>query len=210
MNFPLVSHESHKKLSECQQLSLQGIGLCHHDSGYTMRDCRIRLATKRVYKAGLLKALKRNESCRGQTLVEFALVSMSFFLLAFALIDFSWLLFNQMNMQDAVREAGRYAATGQHLPDPNNPGNSLSRIASITQTLNSLKVGANIDSLVISSANGGVGSAGGPSDTVTIKAQCDLPLLTTAIGKFFGSDNKFHFTVSSTFKNEPFPSSETN
>ena len=41
-----------------------------------------------------------------------------------------------------------------------------------------------------------------------IKALCDLPLLTTAIGKFFGSDNKFHFSVSSTFKNEPFPTSE--
>ena len=63
-------------------------------------------------------AIKRKKSCGGQTLVEIALVSMTFFLASFALIDFSWLMFNQMNMQDAVREAGRYAATGNSSGGP--------------------------------------------------------------------------------------------
>jgi len=148
-------------------------------------------------------------SCRGQALVETAVVLLSFFVLAFALVDFSWLLFNQMNMQDAVREAGRYAATGNHMLNPNT-GSDYSRIDSITQVLDYYKVGANIDNVAISSITGGAGSAGGPGDTVTITATCDVPLLTFAIGRFFGTDNKFHFTVSSTFKNEPFPASQTN
>jgi Flp pilus assembly protein TadG len=166
-----------------------------------MRNYRIRRAMKRVYKAGRPMPLKGNESCRGQALPEFALVAMTFFLLAFAVIDFSWLMFNQMNMQDAVREAGRYASTGNYVPST-----TPSRIASITQVLNQSAAGTNIENVVISSASGGVGSAGGPGDTVTITATCDVPLLTPVIGQFFGSSSQFQFTVSSTFKNEPFPS----
>jgi len=133
---------------------------------------------------------------------------MFFFLLAFAAIDFSWLLFNQMSMQDAVRSAARYATTGNHLPNPAQPGTNLSRVASIDQILTQAAVGTHIDSIVISSVAGGVGSAGGPGDTVTVKAVCDVPLLTTALGSFF-SGNKFNFTVSATFNNEQFPAAMT-
>jgi Flp pilus assembly protein TadG len=174
-----------------------------------MGNCRIRQAAKRVHNAGLPALPGRNKPCRGQSLIEFALVSMTFFLLAFALIDFSWLMFSQMNMQDAVREAGRYAAAGTHLPNPTTPGVTLSRTASITQILNQAAAGTNCTP-VISSASGGVGSAGGPSDTVTITANCAVPTLTTTIGGIFGTDNKYHFTVRSTFKNEPFSPTQTN
>lgn len=174
-----------------------------------MRNCRTCQAAKRVRNAGLPTLIDQKESCRGQSLIEFALVSMTFFLLVFALIDFSWLMFSQMNMQDAVREAARYAAAGTHLPDPNTPGVTLSRTTSITQILNQAAAGANC-SPVISSASGGVGSAGGPSDIVTITANCAVPTLTTTIGGIFGTDNKYHFTVRSTFKNEPFSATQTN
>ncbi|PSH02805.1 MAG: hypothetical protein CXZ00_15520 [Acidobacteria bacterium] len=176
-----------------------------------MHNCRVRRATKRIQKAGNPVWINRNEFCRGQTLVEFVLVAMIFFFLSFAVIDFSWLLFNQMNLQDAVREAGRYAATGNHLPDPKKPGATLSRAASITQVLaQTAGNAAYIQLVTIKSISGGVGSAGGPGDTVTITAVCGVPSLTTSIGKFFGSDNKFHFTVSSSFKNEPFSPTQTN
>jgi Flp pilus assembly protein TadG len=134
---------------------------------------------------------------------------MFFFLLAFAAIDFCWLLFNQMNMQDAVREAARYASTGNSLPNPNLPGTNLSRIASIDQTLTNAAAGKTVQSIVISSVTGGAGSAGGPGDTVTVQANCAVPLLTTALGSFFGG-NQFTFTVRASFKNEPFPAAQTN
>jgi Flp pilus assembly protein TadG len=174
-----------------------------------MRNCRIGQATKSTHTAGPSILPKRNRRCRGQALVEFTLVAMIFFLLSFAVIDFSWLLFNQMNMQDAVREAARYASTGNHIPNPSTPGSNFSRIASITQILENSATGSNIQSIVISSALGGVGSAGAPGDTVTVKAVCDIPLLTTVLSGIFPA-NQFNFTVSSTFKNEPFPSSQTN
>jgi Flp pilus assembly protein TadG len=145
--------------------------------------------------------------------VEFSLVVMTFFILSFALMDFSWLLFNQMNMQDAVREAARYASTGDH-------SGSLSRNASIIQILNQAATktssGSSIQSIVISNSSGAVGpdgkteNAGNPGDTVTVTVTSGVPLLTTALSSFVGTSNTFNFTVSSTFKNEPFPASQTN
>jgi Flp pilus assembly protein TadG len=169
-----------------------------------MRDYLNNRLTKRVGRTGLPVLGKQNQSCRGQALVEFTLVAMAFFLLAFGAIDFSWLLFNQMNMQDAVREAARYASTGYHLPNPSQPGTNLSRIASIDQILTQTGVPNTVQSITISSVSGGVGSAGGPGDIVTVQANCSVPLLTYALGTYF-SGHKFNFTVSATFKNEPFP-----
>lgn len=169
---------------------------------------KIRL-TKRVSRTRFPVLDKQNQSCRGQALVEFALVAGFFFLLAFGTIDFSWLLFNQMDMQDAVREAARYASTGAHLPNPNQKGTNLSRIASIDQILTQTGVPNTVQSITISSVTGGVGSAGGPGDIVTVTANCSVPLLTYALGNYF-SGHKFKFTVSATFKNEPFPAAQTN
>jgi len=161
--------------------------------------------TKRISGTRLPRLLKRNQSSRGQALIEFSLVALTFFVLVFALIDFSWLFFNQMMMQNAVREAARYASTGDHVT---NNGTTLSRVASIEQILqDAAAVGTDIQSIVIKSALGGVGSGGGPGDTVTVQAVCDVPLLTFALGPFFTS-NQFTFTVSATLKNEPFPASE--
>ena len=64
----------------------------------------------------------RLRSMNGQTIVEFAFVVLIFFLLVFAVLDFGRLFFVQMSMQNAVQEAGRFASTGNHFPDPNNPG----------------------------------------------------------------------------------------
>jgi Flp pilus assembly protein TadG len=124
---------------------------------------------------------------------------MTFFLLAFAIIDFSWLMFSQMNEQDAVREAGRFASTG-------NTNGTYTRVQSITQVLDAAAVQGNINhcTVVISSAAGGTGSAGGPGDTVTVTATCHIPMLTTGL-KWFPGNHDYNFTTSSTFVNEPFP-----
>jgi len=178
-------------------------------------------STKRVRRSGLPMLLKRNRSCRGQVLVEFVLVAMFFFLFVFAIMDFSWMMFNQMGVQDAVREAARYAATGNSIA-------GSSRASSIQQILTQPTVANNIQSIVISnSGNSGVcnlsssstppytppatpnSCAGGPGAVVTITANCAVPLLTNVFGAFFTAD-KFTFAVSSSFKNEPFPSAQTN
>ena len=54
---------------------------------------------------------KRNDS--GQALVEIAISLSIFLLLAMGTIDFAILFNHKLTLQNAVRQAGRYAITGQ-------------------------------------------------------------------------------------------------
>lgn len=145
----------------------------------------------------------------GQSMIEFILVAPLYFLLTFAVIDFGRMFFVQMNLQQAVQEAARYASTGDHLPNPNNPGQTLSRIASIEAVLQQQAIGASVSNVQISSLAGGAGSAGGPNDTVTISLTTNLQLMTPMVAAFF-PNGTYTFTSSATFRNEPFPVSQTN
>lgn len=55
-----------------------------------------------------MKLLSRNEN--GQALVEFALVVPILLLILCGIIDFGWMFFNQLSLQNACREGGRYAS----------------------------------------------------------------------------------------------------
>jgi len=151
----------------------------------------------------------RSRSEEGQSLVEFALVFVVFIFIVFAIVDFGHLFFVEMNVQNAIQEAARYGSTGNHLPDPNNPGNTLSRVTSIIDTFENNATGVQISSIEVSSANGGSTSAGGPGDMLTVSATCTMGLMTPMIAQLF-PNGQFTFTSSVTVMNEPFPPSETN
>jgi Flp pilus assembly protein TadG len=150
----------------------------------------------------------RRRRFAGQTIIETALVVPLFFLLVFAVVDFGRLFYVQMSLQDAVRQAGRFASTGNHLPDPNNPGQNLTRVQSIIQQAIAQNPGLTFTNIKISSVYGGAGNAGGPGDTVTISLTTALKLLTPVIAPFF-QDGTYTFVVSVSFKNEPFAPSNT-
>lgn len=152
---------------------------------------------------------RRSGARRGQTMMEFILVAPLYFLLIFAVIDFGRAFFVQMNLQQAVQEAVRYASTGNHLPDPNNPGQNLSRVASIIAEVQQMAIGASVTNVQISSLGGGTGSAGGPGDTVTVSLTTSLPLMTPMVAVFF-SNGAYTFTSSATMQNEPFSPANTN
>ena len=156
----------------------------------------------------------RLASLRGQTMVEFAIVVPLFLWLIFAVADFGRLFFVQMNLQTALSEAGRFASTGNHLPDPNKPGQNLSRVSSIVaeaQNGSALArmMGATISNVLVSSTYGGSGSAGGPQDTITISLIASLKLITPLVANSFPG-RTYTFTSSVTCKNEPFPPANTN
>jgi Flp pilus assembly protein TadG len=140
-------------------------------------------------------------------MVEFALVAPLFFLLVFGITDFGRLFFMQETLQFAVREAGRYAVTGQKLSTTN-------RVASIIDTAKNAAPGITIGSIDIRSINSAgvtnVGSAGGPRETVVITMTTAIHLITPMIGKFFGPSQTYTSKVSVTFMNEPFDPSQTN
>ena len=146
----------------------------------------------------------------GQSLIEFALVAPLFFLLVFGITDFGRLFFTQETLQFALREAGRYAVTGQHKPDLKNGGN-LSRVASIKAIAQQNAIGMITDPNSIVVSSGGVNNfAGVPGDTVLVSLTTNLKLITPMIGRFFGPSQTYTFTVQTTFRNEPFDFSQTN
>jgi Flp pilus assembly protein TadG len=157
---------------------------------------------------GLRRLLCRSRSEEGQSLVEFALVFLVFIFLVFAIFDFGHLFFVEMAAQNAIQEAARYGSTGQHLPDPKNPGNTLSRVISIEDTLNNDSIGVQFSNPQITSAVGGSGSAGGPGDMLTLSATVNMPLMTPMIARMF-PNGQYTFTASVTIMNEPFPPSQT-
>jgi Flp pilus assembly protein TadG len=110
----------------------------------------------------------RRLGSKGHAMVEFALVAPLFFFMVFAVFDFARLFLMEMDVQNAVLEAGRFASTGNHLPNPSKPGQNLSRVNSIIAAVQHAATDANITNTQISSLQGGSGSAGGPGDTVTV------------------------------------------
>ncbi len=145
---------------------------------------------------------------RGTSLLEFALVAPLVFLLLFAVFDFTHLFYPEMTLQNALRTAGRYGVTGNHLADPMHPGQTLSRVNSIVKVAQQVAIGLDVSNMQISSATGGKGSAGGPGDTLTISLTTNLKLMTPIVARFF-QNGVYTFTVAVSFKNEAFPPGNT-
>jgi hypothetical protein len=144
----------------------------------------------------------------GTVLVEVALTSMVFIGLVFAVFDFGRLFWVEMAVQNALQDAARYGSTGNHLPNPASPGNNLSRVVSITDTLESEAMGLQLTNIQVSSLNGGSGSAGGPGDMLTVSATVSIQLMAPVLAQLY-PNGQYTYTGSITVMNEPFPPSET-
>ena len=144
----------------------------------------------------------------GNAITEFALSLPIFLYMVCGVTDMARLLYQQTTLQNAVRAGGRFATTGNHLPNPSNPNQNLSRVASIDEVAQQAALGLSVSNLTVSSVTGGSGSAGGPLDTVTVSLTSNVKLLTPMISHFF-PNGKYTFTVSATYQNEPFPPSQT-
>jgi len=151
-----------------------------------------------------------NAEDSGGALVELAIAASLFLLLLLGSMDFADLFSTKMTLQNAVRQAGRYAITGQCLTNPNGTC-KLSRYNSIVQTLQDSSVGllnsSNSSDIAITCTNNGGGcpnNAGGPGDIITITVTYTYNFMTGPIGKFF-TGGSYTIVVSSAFSNEPFP-----
>ena len=107
-----------------------------------------------LHSDGVRTRQHRGASTGGTSLLEFALVAPMVFILLFAVFDFARLFYVEMNLQNAVREAGRFGVTGSHLSDPNHPGQNLSRVNSIIQVAQQAAMGLDVSNIQISSTGG--------------------------------------------------------
>jgi len=145
---------------------------------------------------------------RGEGLVEFALVLPMALLLMFALIDLGRWYWIRETLQNAVRQAGRYAVTGQS-------SNGYTRVQSVAMVAQNAAAGLENLTITVSSspdalAGWTLGTAGGPGDFVKIEIQAPLGFFTPGIARYFGPSGSNTIDDAVAFRNENFPPSEAN
>jgi Flp pilus assembly protein TadG len=134
-------------------------------------------------------------------LVEFALILPLFLLLMFALIDFGRYYWIRETVESAIRQAGRYAITGQGSPN---------RVQSIAQYATNQLAMLQSPTVTVSSCapnrlpNFTADSAGNPGDFVKIQITATLGFFTPGIARYFGPNGSNTLTEAVTFRNENF------
>lgn len=155
---------------------------------------------------------------KGQATIEFALVAILLLGLLFLIMDAGIMFFVNLTMEHAVREAARYAVTGQigtGLPNQR---------AAVIQQLRTKSIGiydryctnpppkfyvvdptTNPPALTLLSDDPSSPeslSVGSPNDIIIIRVDCSWPLLTPFLKAAFPS-GIYSFSVKATMKNEP-------
>jgi hypothetical protein len=80
----------------------------------------MRLTTDECLKPLLFSGRKGRVG--GQTTVEFALICLPFFIILFAIVDFAEIFFYENSLQNALREAARFATAGRIIQTTNGTG----------------------------------------------------------------------------------------
>ena len=126
--------------------------------------------------------------------------------LTFTVLDFAWIMYAYLAMENGVTQATRFAVTGNTLND--SSGTPLSRDQSIRQAMRNATPGFQLDDSAFTFDNltDGTAGTGGPNDIIRVTVRYDWQLLTPFLRPFFPS-GKVSIGVASTMRNEPFPTS---
>jgi hypothetical protein len=144
-----------------------------------------------------IQKLGRNSS--GQGLVEFAIVLPLLMLLFFGIFEFGRFYYTKMTLQHAVREATRFAVTGNVLTDPDT-GDPIDRAGSIVRVIldNTKDLTVDLDGVSITPADGG-----GPEEIVRVAVDFRYDLTLPLIDKFV-SDGHVDISFATAMRNEAF------
>ncbi|WP_085811699.1 TadE/TadG family type IV pilus assembly protein [Geoanaerobacter pelophilus] len=145
---------------------------------------------------------------KGQTTVEFALTAVLLLFLLFVLVDFSVMLYVNLTMQHAVRQATRSAVVRKGEGDPR--GELIREIRDNSNGLydkNALPEKEPMVTVITPSAadppaGAVVADTGEAGELIAVSLKYSWPLLTPLFRSFF-SGGAYDFTVRVTMKNEP-------
>ena len=137
-------------------------------------------------------------SSRGTAMVELALVITMLMMLFSGVFEFGRFYYSRITLQHAVREAARFAVTGNALNDAQ--GNPMTRLASIQQVIvtKAYNLSVGVNDITIVPPDGG-----GPGDIVTITTVFRYDFVVPPVKQFF-PPGYIDFTISTAMKNEPF------
>lgn len=146
------------------------------------------------------KGLRRfHDSTSGQSLAEFALVLPMLLLVFMGIFEFGRFYYTRLTLQHAVREATRYAVTGQVQVDPET-GEPMSRANSITQVIlyNTRTLHVDLAGISIDPADGG-----GPEDIVRVRVNFDYDFEMPLVKELLPSSG-VTLSYETAMRNEPF------
>ena len=143
----------------------------------------------------------------GQALVEAGVGIVCLLLLTFSIIDAAMLFFAYLTLENGVSEATRFAVTGRQASDPHNPAGSLSREDSVKLVMRDSTPGITIADGEFSfyDVTRQRSGAGGPNDVIQVTVTHPWQLISPMLWPFVGNRGVITLRVSSTMKNEPFP-----
>ncbi len=144
-----------------------------------------------------LRRMRRNTS--GQSLVEFAIVLPLLLLVFLGIFEFGRFYFTKLTLQHAVREATRFAITGNVLADPET-GDPMDRVNSIVRVIldNTKNLDVDLAGVTITPADGG-----GPEDIVRVRVDFQYDLTVPLIQNIV-PDGHVNFSFSTAMRNEAF------
>ena len=137
-------------------------------------------------------------SDRGTAMVELALVITMLMMLFSGVFEFGRFYYSRLTLQHAVREAARFAVTGNVMNDAQ--GNPMTRVASIQQVIvnKAYNLSVNVNDITVVPPDGG-----GPGAVVTITTVFRYDFVVPPVKQFF-PPGYVDFTISTAMKNEPF------
>jgi hypothetical protein len=150
-------------------------------------------------RGGRSATMRRVEHERGSVLVEAAILLPVLLMACIGIVEFGRFFYTKIAVENATREAARFAVTGNKLADPQNEANDLSRPAAIKQYLVQSAPTLQMDKAAITIDPPG---GGGPGDIVTITVEYRFEFATPLIGQFF-PDNAYVIQYTTVMKNEP-------
>jgi Flp pilus assembly protein TadG len=140
-------------------------------------------------------------------MVEAAIITPLLLLLTLGIVDFGTMFYVYLALENGVSQASRFAVTGNQYPDPNNPGQFLSRTDSImsamrdaTPTLTIPTASFTFSHLPSGSASW-AGGTGGPGDVEKVAVDYTWDMMTPLMRPFF-SNGQIQMHVESSMKNE--------
>ena len=128
---------------------------------------------------------KKDKKEDGQAMVEFALVLPIFLLILCGIIDFGWLFYNQLSLNNACREGARYAVV--HTAED---GDTISIINHIENTTTTVFANDGVDiSVSYSSPNDPT------SGDITVSMEAEISFFTPVLSTILGKEKTITSTV---------------
>jgi Flp pilus assembly protein TadG len=150
---------------------------------------------------------RRLADTAGTNLVEAAIITPLLLLLTMAIVDLASMFYVYLALENGVSQASRYAVTGNVMPDPDDPGSTLSRTDSIKAAMRDATPSLTIEDGAFTFTHLSPGSGtwasgvGGPSDIDKVEVRYSWSLMTPLMRPFFPG-GQVDFVVDSAMKNE--------